>query len=326
MIITKTPFRISFVGGGSDLPNFYHQYGGKVLSTTIDKYMYISLHPTFQQEKTIVKYSKTEIVDNINTIQHPIARQLLQNYHTQGVEIVSTADVIAGTGLSTSSAYTVGLIHALSTYNNKFKYKKEIAAEACIVELNQLHEPIGKQDQYGTAIGGLKIIEFLPDDSVKIHPIILSAKSYQKLNQNLLLFYTGMTHSSNEILKEQNNNLLIDQKKNNTLQRMVELVDTMYTSLITDKIDDIGLILHTNWLLKKSLANNISNPIVDNYYKLALKNGALGGKLLGAGGGGFLLFYCPLENQDKLRWVLHDLKELPFEIENFGTQLIYNEG
>ena len=326
MIITKTPFRISFVGGGSDLPSFYRQYGGKVLSTTIDKYMYISLHPTFQQEKTIIKYSKTEIVDDINNIQHPIARQLLQNYHTQGVEIVSTADVIAGTGLSTSSAYTVGLIHALSIYNNKFKYKQEIAAEACIVELDQLHEPIGKQDQYGTAIGGLKIIEFLPDNSVVAHRVVLSPKSYRKLNQNLLLFYTGVTHSSSEILKEQNNNLLSDQKKNDALRRMVELVDTMYTSLITDKIDDIGLILHTNWLLKKSLASSISNPVIDNYYNLALQNGALGGKLLGAGGGGFLLFYCPLEHQDQLRWALSDLRELPFEMENLGTQLIYNEG
>jgi D-glycero-alpha-D-manno-heptose-7-phosphate kinase len=166
MIITKTPFRISFVGGGSDLPSFYRQYGGKVLSTTIDKYMYISLHPTFQQEKTIIKYSKTEIVDDIANIQHPIARQVLQNHHVQGVEVVSTADVIAGTGLSTSSAYTVGLIHAISTYKHHFMYKKEIAAEACIVEINQLKEPIGKQDQYGTAIGGLKTIEFFPDDSI----------------------------------------------------------------------------------------------------------------------------------------------------------------
>lgn len=242
------------------------------------------------------------------------------------MEIVSTADVIAGTGLSTSSAYTVGLIHALSTYNNKFKYKQEIAAEACIVELDQLHEPIGKQDQYGTAIGGLKIIEFLPDNSVVAHRVVLSPKSYRKLNQNLLLFYTGVTHSSSEILKEQNNNLLTDQKKNDTLRRMVELVDTMYTSLITDKIDDIGLILHTNWLLKKSLASSISNPIIDNYYNLALQNGALGGKLLGAGGGGFLLFYCPLEYQNQLRWALSDLRELPFEMENLGTQLIYNGG
>ena len=146
VIITKTPFRISFVGGGSDLPSFYCLYGGKVLSTTIDKYMYITLHPTFQQEKTIIKYSKTEIVDDIDTIQHPIARQILKNYHTRGIEVVSTADVIAGTGLSTSSAYTVGLINALSTYRNHYLTQHEIAAEACIVELEQLKEPIGKQD------------------------------------------------------------------------------------------------------------------------------------------------------------------------------------
>ena len=325
MIITKTPFRISFVGGGSDLPSFYRLYGGKVLSTTIDKYMYITLHPTFQQEKTIIKYSKTEIVDDINTIQHPIARQVLKNYHTRGIEVVSTADVIAGTGLSTSSAYTVGLINALSTYKNHYLTQHEIAAEACIVELEQLKEPIGKQDQYGTAIGGLKVIEFSPNDTVHVTPIALSPQLRAQLSRNLLLFYTGLTHSANIILKEQSDNLAKDVDKNDTLRRMTQLVDYMYASLISGHLDDVGWLMHKNWLLKKTLAGSISNPLIDQYYDRALDNGAIGGKLLGAGGGGFLLFYCPEEEQDRLRWALSDLRELPFELENMGTRVIYNE-
>lgn len=320
MIITKTPFRISFVGGGSDLPSFYRQYGGKVLSTTIDKYMYITLHPTFQQEKTIIKYSKTEIVDNIADIQHPIARQLLQNYNVQGIEVVSTADVIAGTGLSTSSAYTVGLIRALSTYVNKYRYQEDIAAEACEVELNQLKDPIGKQDQYGTAIGGLKVIEFHQDDTVEVKPILLSPWEFGRINDSLLLFYTGITRSANEILKEQNAN-----PKPELLKSMTGLVDNMCSALLFNDFDDIGYILNANWQMKRQLTDSISNPIIDNYYNLALENGALGGKLLGAGGGGFLLFYCPIDRQEQLRWALRDLRELPFRMEKYGTQVIHNE-
>ena len=321
MIITKTPFRVSFVGGGSDLPSYYLKYGGKVLSTTIDKYMYITLHPTFQQSKTIIKYSKTEIVDDLTQIQHPIARQALINYNLSGVEVVSTADIIAGTGLSTSSAYTVGLIHAASAYINEVKSQEDIAKEACKIELEQLQEPIGKQDQYGTAIGGLKTIEFLPNGEVEVKKIILAPQQQTQFNKNLILFYTGMTHSANEILKKQNSN-----PKPDILKEMVSLVDSMHTALLTNHIDDIGSILHENWRLKRCLTDSITNPIIDKYYELARSNGALGGKLLGAGGGGFLLFYCPYNYQDQLREALKDLQELPFKMENTGTQLIYNEG
>ena len=214
MIITRTPFRISFVGGGSDLPSFYHYHEGAVISTTINKYMYISIHPSFSPKKTILKYNKTEIVDDIKKLEHPIARQLLLDHGLRGCEITSTADIPSGTGLSTSSAYTVGLIHAIYAYLGKYISQERIAREACITEIEKLGEPIGKQDQYGTAIGGLKLIRFLPDNSVDIEPVLIDKKRINILNDNLILFYTGLTHNAGKILKEQskeiqNQNLII---------------------------------------------------------------------------------------------------------------------
>ena len=195
MIITRTPFRVSFAGGGSDLPSFYRRHEGCVLSMTINKYMYVSIHPTFNRDETVVKYSQTEIVRDVRAVQHPIARQLLLDYGIDGVEIVSTADVPAGTGLSTSSAYTVGLIHALNAFRGKLCSQERIAREACELEIEKLGEPIGKQDQYGTAVGGLKFIRFKSDDSVEVEPLAVSRQKLSELEGNLLLFYTGLTHS-----------------------------------------------------------------------------------------------------------------------------------
>lgn len=322
MIITRTPFRISLIGGGTDLPSFYHQHEGCVLSTTIDKYMYIVLHPTFNKEDTIIKYNKTEIVKNIQNIQHPIARELLLKHNVNGVEITSMADVLSGTGLSTSSAYTVGLINALHNYKDEYYSQAQIAAEACDLEINILKEPIGKQDQYGTAIGGIKMIKFLPNEEVKIKPIYLKHDVMQELNSNLLLFYTGITHSASEILKEQNTNILNEKEKFETLIQMTDLVYDARRALTSENLDEVGRLLHMNWLLKRSLASKISNPLIDNYYNIALSNGALGGKLLGAGNGGFLLFYCPKEKQQKLRDALN-LVEMPFTFEEEGTKVIY---
>lgn len=322
MIITRTPFRISFVGGGTDLPSFYHQHEGCVLSTTINKYMYIVLHPTFNEQDTIIKYNKTEIVKDINNIQHPIARELLKKNNVSGVEVTSMADVLSGTGLSTSSAYTVGLINALHEYKGEYYSQAQIAAEACDLEINILKEPIGKQDQYGTAIGGIKMIKFLSNEEVKIKPIYLKHDVMQELNSNLLLFYTGITHSASEILKEQNTNILNEKEKFETLVQMTDLVYDARRALTSENLDEVGRLLHMNWLLKRSLASKISNPLIDNYYNIALSNGALGGKLLGAGNGGFLLFYCPKEKQQKLRDALN-LVEMPFTFEEEGTKVIY---
>lgn len=323
MIITRTPFRVSFVGGGSDLASFYRRHEGCVLSTTINKYMYVVIHPTFNRDETIVKYNKTEIVGNCREIQHPIARQLLLDHQIDGVEIVSTADIPSGTGLSTSSAYTVGLIHALYAYQGKYCSQERIAREACETEIDKLGEPIGKQDQYGTAIGGLKIIRFLKDDTVEVEPLTLRRTLREALDENLLLFYTGMTHSAGEILKEQSANVTSEEDKYRNLVRMTELVYELREALSEENLDRFGEILHENWLLKRQLASKVSNGAIDKYYDLALANGALGGKLLGAGGGGFLLFYCPKENQPRLRSALYNLVELPFHMEQSGTKVIY---
>lgn len=323
MIITRTPFRVSFCGGGSDLPSFYRRHEGCVLSMTINKYMYVSIHPTFNRDETVVKYSKTEIVRNIREIQHPIARQLLLDYGIDGVEIVSTADVPAGTGLSTSSAFTVGLIHALNAFRGKLCSQERIAREACELEIEKLGEPIGKQDQYGTAVGGLKFIRFHSDDSVEVEPLVVSRQVLQELEESLLLFYTGLTHSAGEILQEQTRNVAGEDKKFNNLVRMTELAYELRKAVVAGRLEDFGRILNENWLLKRELASQISNDKIGKYYDLAMESGALGGKLLGAGGGGFLLFYCPKEKQKRLRSALSDLWELPFSMENSGTKIIY---
>jgi D-glycero-alpha-D-manno-heptose-7-phosphate kinase len=323
MIITRTPFRVSFAGGGSDLPSFYQRHEGCVLSMTINKYMYVSIHPTFNRDETVVKYSQTEIVRDVRAVQHPIARQLLLDYGIDGVEIVSTADVPAGTGLSTSSAYTVGLIHALNAFRGKLCSQERIAREACELEIEKLGEPIGKQDQYGTAVGGLKFIRFKSDDSVEVEPLAVSRQKLSELEGNLLLFYTGLTHSAGEILQEQNKNVAGEDKKFQNLVKMTELAYELREAVVAGKLDDFGRILNENWLLKRELASQISNDKIGKYYDLAMANGALGGKLLGAGGGGFLLFYCPKEKQKRLRSALSDLWELPFAMESSGTKIIY---
>ena len=323
MIITRTPFRISFVGGGSDLPGFYERHEGAVLSTTINKYMYVTIHPTFGMGETILKYNKTETVSDVHRLQHPIARQLLLDHGIEGCEIVSTADVPSGTGLSTSSAYTVGLIHALYAYEGKYCPQERIAAEACRLEIEELGEPIGKQDQYGTAVGGLKVIRFLRDGSVEVEPIVVGRTIQKELNDSLLLFYTGMTHNAGDILKEQNKNVVAEEDKFNSLVKMTGLVYDMRDALSAGKLDDFGAILDENWQLKRSLTTTVSNDVIDKYYDIAMKSGALGGKLLGAGGGGFLLFYCPKERQLRLKAALSDLTLLPFDLENSGTKVVY---
>lgn len=323
MIITRTPFRVSFAGGGSDLPDFYHRHKGCVLSTSINKYMYIYIHPTFNRENTVVKYSRTETVDDVRKICHPIARQLLLNFKMSGVEIVSTADIPAGTGLSTSSAYTVGLIHALYAFKGKYASQEKIARKACMVEIGQLGEPIGKQDQYGTAVGGLKLIEFFPDEHVEVTPLFLNKATMRELESNLLLFYTGMTHSAGTILKEQGKNIASDDSKFENMVKMTGLAYELKDALTDGRLDDFGKILNEGWRLKRGLVSTISNDTVDKYYDIAIQNGATGGKLLGAGGGGFLLFYCPKERQMRLRAALSDLVELPFSFDFSGTKVIY---
>lgn len=321
MIITKTPFRVSFCGGGSDLPSFYENYGGCVLSTSINKYCYISIHPYFNENQTLLKYSENELVDDIKDIKHKIFKQVLTDLNVSGVEIVSSADIPGGTGLGSSSTFTVGLLNTLYSYKGKYVSKNKLAKLACEIEIEKLGSPIGKQDQYGAALGGLNFIAFNKDGSVSSQPVLMNGKTYSTLQKNLIMFYTGKTRSANDILKEQSKNATEADKIKNLL-RMCDLAKDMKSSLEENDISSFGKILDEGWRLKKELASGIANPMIDECYELAIKSGALGGKLLGAGGAGFMLFYCEEDKQDKLRENIK-LKEIDFKFESDGTSVIY---
>lgn len=321
MIITKTPFRISFAGGGSDMANFYREYGGCVLSTSINRYMYLSLHPYFDSKKTALKYSQTEVVNNLNEINHSIFRCVLNDKNIEGVEIGSTADVPSGTGLGSSSSFTVGLLHTLYCYKEKYISKAKLAEEACNVEISKLGNPIGKQDQYAAAFGGLNFISFHQDDTVSVEPIIAKAETIADLQENLMMFYTGFTHDANKILAGQKRNISQEDKIKN-LKQMCQLAHDMKHSLENNELLDFGKMLNEGWIRKKELADGISNPKIDELYETAMQNGATGGKLLGAGGGGFLLFYCPKENQERLKNQLR-LKPFNFAFEHDGSSVVY---
>lgn len=322
MIITKTPFRVSLCGGGSDLPSFYEKHGGCVLSTTIKKYMYITIHPSFDK-KTALKYSQTEIVDNLNDINHNYFRQCLNDFNISGVEITSIADIPQGTGLGSSSSFTVGLLNALYCYKREYVSKEKLASEACEVEIDKLKNPIGKQDQYAAAYGGLNFYKFNKDGSVDVTPILMNKESYNKLEDNLIMLYVGGIHSASEILKEQSKNVTSAKDKENNLLEMCKMTEKLKYELENNNVDYVGETLHKSWMLKKTLAKGISNPEIDKYYDLAIENGATGGKLLGAGGCGFLLFYVPKENQEKFRKAMKELKEVEFKFDHQGSVPIF---
>ncbi len=322
MIITRAPFRVSFCGGGSDLPSFYEKYGGCVLSTSIKKYIYLTIHNYFYKDKIVLKYSKTEIVDNINLIEHKYFKQCLNDFNIMGVEISSMADIPAGTGLGSSSSFTVALLHLLHTYNGQYISKYKLAKEACEIEIDKLHEPIGKQDQFAAAFGGLNYLEFKENGFVSVEPIVMKANSYKILENNILMFYIGGVHSASEILKEQNKNLKL-QDKAKIQKQMCELTRTLKEELQNNNIQAMGSLLHENWLLKKSLASGISNSTIDETYEKAIKAGALGGKLLGAGGAGFMIFYVEPEKQQSVRNALYYLREMDFEMDNSGATIVH---
>jgi len=322
MIITKAPFRISFAGGGSDLASYYKKYGGAVVSTTIDKYIYLSMHPYFFENGYILKYSKTEQVDGIDKIEHSIIREVFRKYNIKGVDFNSSSDIPSGTGLGSSSAFTCALIQLCNAYTEKYITKEEIAAEACHIEIDVLGGPIGKQDQYACACGGLSFIEFESDGEVIVERLFLPYEGYRKLAKNLMLFYTGKSRSAGTILSEQKKNI-DDGKKVENLHKMVKLARLLKKELLNNNIDALGEILHQGWIYKKELAVGISENAIDNYYEIAIKNGAEGGKLLGAGGGGFLLFYVKEENHSRLRRAMSEIKEMPFTFDNKGTSIIY---
>ncbi len=321
MIITRTPFRISFAGGGSDIASFYEKHDGCVVSTSINKYMYINIHPSFDQTKTILKYSKTEIVDQIDDIEHNYFREILKKLDLKGVEIASTADVPAGTGLGSSSSFAVGVLHALYSYKGKFVSKERLAREACEIEIDRLGNPIGKQDQYAAAYGGLNFIEFRRDGSVIVEPIVMNNIILRRLEDNLMMFYTGQLHSASNILKEQKKNITAGEKERKQLMMCI-LAREMRAELQKNNIDAVGEFLHQNWLLKKTLASGITNPFIEEAYERAMAAGATGGKLLGAGGGGFLLFYVPIEKQLNVKTSV-GLPQMHFGFDRQGSTVIY---
>lgn len=322
MIITRTPFRISFVGGGSDLRDFYTKCQGAVLSTSINKYMYISSHKFFEEDKVRAKYSITETVQNVDDLKHEIIREALKKANIKGgVELSSIADIPAGTGMGSSSAFTVGLLHNLNAIKRKYSSKEKLAEEACNMEIDILKEPIGKQDQYAAAFGGLNIFRFNANETVSVEPLYLKQEVYTQLQENLVLFFIGNERKASDILVEQKNNIG-NADKFAVLKDMVTLVDVLKDVLYKGTLDEFGLLLHQNWLLKQRLASKISNNYIEELYQLGLKNGATGGKLLGAGGGGFMLFYCPKEKQQKLIQAM-PVRHFDFKFDNEGTKLIY---
>jgi D-glycero-alpha-D-manno-heptose-7-phosphate kinase len=322
MIISQTPLRISFAGGGSDLPEFYMHEQGAVISTTIDKYVYLAIHRFFDTDKIQLKYSKTELVDDVSDICHPLFREGLLMYQVNGVDINSIADIPAGTGLGSSSSFTVGLVHVLNAYKQRYVSQEYLATTACEIEIERLKEPIGKQDQYAAAYGGLNFIRFNCDGSVDVEKIIMQSKTKQQLEKNLIMIYTGDTRSAGVILHRQNEAMRHCDKRR-IQQAMVQQAFELKKLLQCNQIDDFGRLLHEGWLLKKTLTAGISNSEIDALYKKGLEAGALGGKLLGAGGGGFILFYCPEEKQALFRKMMSDCRELPFRFDNQGSKIIY---
>jgi len=324
MIISKTPFRMSFSGGGSDLPSFYERSPGAVLSVTINKYVYITVNDKFDRNIRL-SYSETENVATVEMIRHPIVREALKMLSIPGgMEITSIADIPSkGTGLGSSSSFTTGLLNALHVYKKEFASPEMLAREACEIEINIMEKPIGKQDQYAAAYGGLNLIQFHEDGSVSVDPIICLKETRKSLEKNILMFYTGVSRSAEIILGEQNQNIISDHKKYEILKNMVQLTHLLRKELQNNNLNAFGEILHENWLLKKELASGISNPSIDEWYETGRKYGALGGKILGAGGGGFLIFYAPQEKHEQIIRMLPQLRPIPFQFEYQGCKIIF---
>jgi len=326
MIISRTPLRISFVGGGSDLAAFYLHEPGAVVATTIAKYVYINVNPKFDR-RIRASYSRTEIVDHVEQLEHELVRESLRLTGVDSaIEITSISDIPSrGTGLGSSSAYTVGLLNALHAYRGLLAGADRLADEACTVEIDRCGKPIGKQDQYMVAHGGLKYISFTSDGNVLVTPILCAIEVRRRLREHLLLLYTGQTRSSEDVLPEQAHNMRVDPQRRAAVRRMVELADQMRDQLAANKLDDFGALLHENWLAKRTLASTVTSPAIDAAYESARRHGALGGKILGAGGGGFLLLYAPPDRHDEICQALPDLRPVSFSFEPQGSRLIYVE-
>jgi D-glycero-alpha-D-manno-heptose-7-phosphate kinase len=324
MIISKTPLRMSFVGGGSDLPVFYRKYGGAVVSTAINKFVYVTVNKKFD-DRIRLSYSKTEDAKSAEKIKHPLVREALQMLGVRGgVEITSIADIPGkGTGLGSSSSFTVGLLNALHAFAERYASAEKLAEESCTIEIERCGEPIGKQDQYAAAFGGFNLIQFNADDSVSVEPIICKRETIEQLQKNLIVFYTGITRSASALLKTQSASVSSSKTKQNAMKRMVKLAHSLKTELQKNNLDAFGEIIHENWELKRSLTTGVSTPAIDDWYTRARKAGAIGGKLLGAGSGGFLMFYAPSSRHEEIVRALSNLPRTALRFEAQGSKIIF---
>lgn len=322
MIIVQTPLRVSLFGGGTDFPSYFCEEGGRVLTTAIDKYIFVTVKKRFD-DLLRVGYTKTEMVHRVDDLQHELIREALRlTGIDHGIEVTTMGDIpSAGSGLGSSSTVTVGSLQAIYTLLGEIVPAERLAREACKIEIDVLGKPIGIQDQYIAAYGGLRLMEFHTDGKVTMEKIVLETPHKRRLNENLLLFFTGTTRQAASILSEQVNNI---NARKLILRQMAEMAVTASQELRSGNIEAIGELLHEAWVLKKQLASGISNGEIDALYDDARRAGAVGGKITGAGGGGFLLLYCPHEKQEAVRQALHCLQELPFKLESDGSKVIFN--
>jgi len=322
MIITQTPIRTSFFGGGTDFREYFLQEEGWVISSAIDRYIFVTIKKRFDQ-KIRVGYTRTELVDSVDELRHELVREALRKTGIdRGVEISTMGDIpAAGSGMGSSSTVTVGLLNAMYHYLGVAKEAETLAREACEIEIDVLGKPIGWQDQYIAAYGGQRFIRFGLDGQVRVEALNLPEKHVQKLNRNLLLFFTNVTRKAESVLGEQVNNI---SERLEVLRELKRLALLAKKSLQAGELDEFGSLLHQGWETKKQMASGVTNGSIDAVYDAALKGGALGGKITGAGGGGFLLLYCPQHRQEEVREVLRDLPELPFNLERDGSKVIFN--
>lgn len=332
MILVRAPLRISFVGGGTDLPAFYRKYPGKVISVTINKFVYVTINPSYHPDNFIIKYNKIEIVKSPDKLKHDRFRVSLTKIFPmkKGLEISSLADLPAGTGLGSSSSFSCALLKGLNVLNNGYYSKEELAQKASELEIDLLGEPIGKQDQYAAAYGGFNVIQFNPDESVEVTPLLMNHKDLIDLNKHFLLFYTGITRSASEILSNQQQKI---EKNFETYKKMSDSVDIFKKHLLNKDFKKLAEMLSEGWLLKKSLSQKISTSIIDKLYERTLKDGAWGGKILGAGGGGCILVMAKPSQHEIIRKgifqeakknKLKDFQEIDFSFTQSGTDILFN--
>jgi D-glycero-alpha-D-manno-heptose-7-phosphate kinase len=324
MIVSCAPFRVSFAGGGSDLASFYRKRRGAVLSCAIAKYSFIVVHPFFNASKYHLKYTRTELVDRIDEVQHPILREALRMQGIDpGVEIVSVADIPGGTGLGSSSSFSVALINALYAHRRIFVPKERLASEACMLEIERLGEPIGKQDQYAAAYGGVNLIEFERHGGVTVQPLLLPTPTLSELEGNLMLFYTGTQRDARDVLSNQSAALESDDAVASRMQQMVDLAYEMRDLLLAGDLDAFGMALHRGWEMKRGISAQITTSAIDDLYAQAREAGAVGGKLAGAGGGGFLLLYCPKAAQRRVAEKLVGCQQFEFRFDWGGARIAF---